>query len=84
MPRDMTQSPVPVRRFEMGASGQGHDDFLKKHGYIATSCGGLAYSMRLKRIGARGRPKNIRKKKLMELLDSLRMAEGLEPIVKRD
>lgn len=75
----MKTTTVIVRRFEMGASGVGLDNFLQDRGYVVNTTGvGVA----IKKIGAPGRAKGTSRRKMLDLLDQLRIAEGLEPIVK--
>lgn len=71
--------PVPVRRFEMGCSAIGGDDFLKNCGYVVMTAGGGMY-----RVGhGKGKPKTMRQAALVDLLDQERLKRGLEPIRRR-
>ncbi len=71
---------VKIRRFEMGASGCGFDEFLQQLGYRIASNGSAGY-----RYWAPGtnKPKMTSKAGLMALLDRERIAKGLEPVMKR-
>jgi hypothetical protein len=72
---------VPVRRFEMGASGLGNDMFLRDCGYEVKAHGNGTYEVR--KAGAPGRAKKLTRAKLIELLDAERSKRGLEPVAKR-
>lgn len=81
-PRTFTtevRGDVPVRRFEMGASGLGNDDFLKKCGYEIKQ-DGTKPLFRVKKAGAQGRPKVLSRSQLIAFLDEERAKRGLEPI----
>lgn len=80
MKRKRNSKPV-VRRFEMGASGFGHDDFLAKLGYKVTSRGGHgAKGFWVTMPGAK-KPRKIGQMALIALLDEERVKRGLEPIL---
>lgn len=68
-----------VRRFEPGASGLPTNDMLLSLGYKVV--GACASYLRV--VGPKGgRPKNLSRKNITELLDRWRIANGLEPIRK--
>jgi hypothetical protein len=67
---------VKVRRFEMGASGVGSDEFLKRCGYEVTK---RTRWYDVRKIGGNGRPVQMTHAELMEFLDQQRTARGLEP-----
>lgn len=69
-----------VRKFEMGASGVGLDDMLQKLGYRIN---GLGNHFKVWEPGKKGRPMAMSRKKLMKILDDVRVSQGLEPILKR-
>lgn len=69
---------IPVRRFEMGASATGGDRMLNDAGY-RVQVGGGAY--RVWAPGAR-KPKTMNQLGLVRLLDEIRVARGLQPILK--
>jgi len=70
---------VPVRRFEMGATGYDCTIFLARRGYVLTTKQGHYFFVR----GPRGgRPKRMTKAQVLELNDAERLKAGLEPIQK--
>lgn len=79
----MKRAPLAkVRRFEMGCSGEGNDDFLKERGYTVV---GGKHRATFKVIGPNGgRPKVVTRNELMKILDVERQKAGLEPIIRRD
>lgn len=78
---------VPVRRFEMGASGEGWDRFLNNLGYTITASGGSTRMYKITdkagRLLKSPRRTNWHSmRELMALLDAERLRCGLQPIVK--
>lgn len=72
-------SPIPVRRFEMGASGMPTNDDLLAIGFKVV--GACASYLRI--VGPRGgRPKNVSRRNITAMWDSVRISKGLEPIKK--
>lgn len=67
---------VKVRRFEMGASGLGADDFLKRCGYEVSK---RPQGYDVKKTGAPGKPKRLNHAQLIELLNTERKKRGLQP-----
>ena len=67
------------RRFEPGATGDIGNlrSWLTGRGYEIIH---NARILRVKKIGARGAPKNMTPAKLIAFVDELRRAEGLEPL----
>ena len=70
---------IPVRKFERGASAMGGVRLLNDAGYRVQSIG-MGY--RVWMPGAR-KPRTVNQRGLIALLDEVRVARGLEPIVKR-
>jgi len=68
----------PARRFEMGASGLGNDDFLKKRGYdVKAGPNAKFYNV----IGPKGgRAVKLTPGELRKLLDCERVRAGLQPV----
>lgn len=71
-----------IRRFERSASGSalGLDGMLERAGYGVKVNGS---SFRVWAPGSR-RPETMNEEQLSNLLDDIRVANGLEPIKKRD
>lgn len=68
---------VEVRRFEMGASGLGNDEFLRKCGWeVSKRPRGYA----VKKIGANGAPKLLSHRELIALLNEERAKRKLQPV----
>lgn len=68
---------IPVRRFEMGASAMGADNMLKEYGYSVYYTG-----KKLFRVWRDGKKvESMTQKQLIALLDEVRVARGLEPIM---
>lgn len=77
MPRDTHMATIHVRRFEMGASGQGYDDILRDAGWSVCALGKI---FELRRNGQKMR---MDAQKLADFIDQERTKQGLEPIRKR-
>lgn len=70
---------VPVRRFEMGATGYYCISFMAQRGYLISTKQGHLFFVR----GPHGgRPKRMTKPQLLALNDAERVKAGLEPIQK--
>lgn len=69
---------VPIRRFEPGASGEAFEEFLERLGLRTMKHGG---SFKVWSPGAK-KPRSLRKRAMIELLDRERVKAGLEPILK--
>ena len=70
---------IPVRRFEPGASAMGGDRILLDAGYRVQSANRGAY--RVWMPGSR-KPRTMNMRGLIKILDEIRVAKGLEPILK--
>jgi hypothetical protein len=70
---------VPVRRFEMGATGHHCVSFLAHRGYVIGTKQGHLFFVR---GPSGGRPKRMTKAQLLALNDAERVKAGLEPIQK--
>jgi hypothetical protein len=75
------------RRFARGdsASPESLAAFLEARGYLITAPDWPANlkSCLLRKVGARGRPRAIKPREVIALVDEMRLAEGLEPIAPR-
>lgn len=76
-----TRGEVVVRRFEMGASGIGSDDFLKRAGFVVVVRMNKHYEVRPEK--GTGRPKKLSHQQLIDFLDEQRIKRGLEPVLRR-
>ena len=73
-------APVPVRRFEMGATAVHFFEFLQEHGYDVHARGGEKYYSL--RHGKVGRFATVTRLQIMQLVDKLRKKKGLQPFYK--
>lgn len=71
---------VTVRRFEPGFSTDFYTirAFLARHGYELT--GQASWGFGIAKINGKGRPQRVHWSRVIDLVDRIRIAIGLEPI----